>query len=292
MLQNNIFGQRLAGLRKEKDISQYKLSDMLRYSRGQIANYEQGKRKPDFDTLINFADFFDVSIDYLLGRTNIRQPAYKVDILNIFEDPECRLTAGGVPLSQAQRIAVLRALENPAARPAVSKPLLGPIHAGLPILAEQNRAGEIEVPACMEGDFVLRVEDESMIYAGIQPGDLGIFKESAEAQNGQVVAAGVEEATWRAHIRFFMRKNGRVLLRPANPAYTDIEFGPKHGVIGFMVGLIKLQAPGLRDCPYTHQFDFFNNKQWIEIIETAGAYNIKPDKVKAILDMHWEMHKK
>lgn len=65
-----IFGKRLATLRKEKGISQYEFADRIGFSRGQVANYEQGKREPDYETLQKIADFFNVSTDYLLGRTD------------------------------------------------------------------------------------------------------------------------------------------------------------------------------------------------------------------------------
>ena len=65
-----MFGKRLATLRKNKNLSQYELADRLKLSRGQIANYEQGQREPDFNTLQKLADFLDVSIDFLLGRTD------------------------------------------------------------------------------------------------------------------------------------------------------------------------------------------------------------------------------
>ncbi|WP_394512560.1 helix-turn-helix domain-containing protein [Priestia aryabhattai] len=63
-----MFGKRLAQLRKEKGISQYEFADRIGFSRGQVANYEQGKREPDYETLQKIADFFNVSTDYLLGR--------------------------------------------------------------------------------------------------------------------------------------------------------------------------------------------------------------------------------
>lgn len=63
-----MFGRNLAKIRKEKNLSQYKLAERMNLSRGQIANYEQGSREPDFNTLKKFADFFEVSIDYLLGE--------------------------------------------------------------------------------------------------------------------------------------------------------------------------------------------------------------------------------
>lgn len=67
-----MFGERLASLRNEKGLSQYDLAEKLDFSRGQIGNYEQGTREPDFATLIKIADFFQVSTDYLLGRSEDR----------------------------------------------------------------------------------------------------------------------------------------------------------------------------------------------------------------------------
>lgn len=67
-----MFGERLAALRNEKGLSQYELAEKLAFSRGQIGNYEQGTREPDFANLIKIADFFQVSIDYLLGRSDDR----------------------------------------------------------------------------------------------------------------------------------------------------------------------------------------------------------------------------
>lgn len=63
-----VFGNRLSELRKKKGISQYKLADELGFSRGQIANYEQGSREPDYSTLLKIAEYFNVSTDYLLGK--------------------------------------------------------------------------------------------------------------------------------------------------------------------------------------------------------------------------------
>lgn len=71
------FAQRLVSLRKERKFSQNALALALGYSRGQIANYELGSREPDFSTLIRIAEYFDVSIDYLIGRSSIRSPQIK-----------------------------------------------------------------------------------------------------------------------------------------------------------------------------------------------------------------------
>lgn len=68
----NNFACRLTALRKERKLSQKALALSLGYSRGQIGNYELGSREPDFSTLIKIADFFNVSVDYMIGITDIR----------------------------------------------------------------------------------------------------------------------------------------------------------------------------------------------------------------------------
>ena len=61
---------RLKYLRKKKNISQLKLALDLNMNQNSISRYENGQRQADYDTLIAFADYFDVSIDYLLERTD------------------------------------------------------------------------------------------------------------------------------------------------------------------------------------------------------------------------------
>ena len=61
---------RLKELRKKKRISQLKLALELNINQNSISRYENMERDPDYATLIKFADYFDVSLDYLLGRTD------------------------------------------------------------------------------------------------------------------------------------------------------------------------------------------------------------------------------
>ncbi|MCK8827703.1 helix-turn-helix transcriptional regulator [Natroniella acetigena] len=68
------FKDRLKKLRKENKLYQKDLANRLNVGRTTIANYEQGSRFPDKNMLNNLADFFNVSVDYLLGRTDQRQP--------------------------------------------------------------------------------------------------------------------------------------------------------------------------------------------------------------------------
>ncbi len=63
---------RLKELRKEKGISQLKLAIDLSVNQNTISRYETGERQADYNMLIKIADYFNVSVDYLLERTNNR----------------------------------------------------------------------------------------------------------------------------------------------------------------------------------------------------------------------------
>lgn len=58
----------LLTLRKEKGVTQKDLAEYLQISRQAYANYEAGNRSPDFETLIKISEYFDVTVDYLLGK--------------------------------------------------------------------------------------------------------------------------------------------------------------------------------------------------------------------------------
>ena len=59
---------RLKKLRKERNISQLMLALDLNMNQNSVSRYENCEREADYETLIKFADYFDVSLDYLLGR--------------------------------------------------------------------------------------------------------------------------------------------------------------------------------------------------------------------------------
>jgi transcriptional regulator with XRE-family HTH domain len=70
LLQEEVFDMfRLKILREQRHLSQVFLGMELGMSQNTISRYETGAREADYDTLIAFADYFQVSIDYLLGRT-------------------------------------------------------------------------------------------------------------------------------------------------------------------------------------------------------------------------------
>lgn len=67
---NMDFSTRLTSLRKDRKLLQADVANKVGIARATYGAYEQGSRQPDFDTLEKLADFFGVSLDYLLGRTN------------------------------------------------------------------------------------------------------------------------------------------------------------------------------------------------------------------------------
>lgn len=69
-----MIGNRLKTLRESKGLSQRDLAKIIQVSASTVAMYELDQRSPDNNTMIKLADFFDVSTDYLLGRSDAALP--------------------------------------------------------------------------------------------------------------------------------------------------------------------------------------------------------------------------
>lgn len=65
---------RLRGLRKQKGLTMKELGHLVNVSESAISQYETGKRNADYETMLKFADIFNVSVDYLLGRIDEKTP--------------------------------------------------------------------------------------------------------------------------------------------------------------------------------------------------------------------------
>ena len=120
-------------------------------------------------------------------------------------------------------------------------PVLGRIAAGTPIEAIQQERDRLPVPEVMLGageHFVLEVQGDSMINAGILDGDYVVIRRTDAASSGDIVVALVmgEEAT----LKRLRRKGASIALEAANPAYETRIFGPDQvAVQGRLVGLIR-----------------------------------------------------
>ncbi|MGZ6015042.1 MAG: transcriptional repressor LexA, partial [Phenylobacterium sp.] len=120
-------------------------------------------------------------------------------------------------------------------------PILGRIAAGTPIEAIQQERDRIPVAESMLGageHFVLEIQGDSMINAGILDGDFVVIRRGDTATSGDIVVALVmgEEAT----LKRLRRKGASIALEAANPAYETRIFGPDQvDVQGKLVGLIR-----------------------------------------------------
>lgn len=105
----------------------------------------------------------------------------------------------------------------------ISIPLLGRIAAGSPILAEENIEEYLTFPENMFGSgeyFALNVAGDSMIDGGIFDGDIAIIRKQNTANNGEIIAALLED---EATLKIFSKAGNAVKLLPMNKAYKPIE---------------------------------------------------------------------
>ena len=126
-------------------------------------------------------------------------------------------------------------------RPVRHVPLIGDVAAGTGVLAAENVEELIPVPADLTGAgelFMLRVRGDSMIDAGIFDGDYVVCRAQRTAEDGEIVVAGIpgEEAT----VKTLKRRNGRVVLQPANELLEPLEFEPGEvAVYGKVVTMMR-----------------------------------------------------
>jgi len=119
-------------------------------------------------------------------------------------------------------------------------PLLGRIAAGTPILAAEHVEEVLPLPVDLVGNdpvFLLEVKGDSMIDAGIFEGDLVAIRSQKDALDGEIVAALIdgEEAT----IKRLRRRDGKVILEPANPAYEPMTFTSGVELVGKVVSVLR-----------------------------------------------------
>jgi repressor LexA len=122
-------------------------------------------------------------------------------------------------------------------------PLVGEIAAGGPLLAEQNIEDYVAVPEPLSRggeEFLLRVKGESMVEAGILPGDFVVVQRQQTARNGDIVVAlaGGDEAADEATVKRFFREDGRIRLQPENSALEPLF--PEHvQILGKVIGVFR-----------------------------------------------------
>lgn len=168
-------------LRKKHSITMKRLAEIIGVSEGAVSQYENGKRQPDYDTLKRIADYFNVSIDYLLGRTSSMEADRKPKGVRI--------------------------------------PVLGNVAAGIPIDAIEDILDYEEISEDMASRgqyFGLKIKGSSM-EPRIKEGDVVIVREQPEVESGEVAIVLVNGDT--ATCKKVVINEGGLTLIPFNPTY-------------------------------------------------------------------------
>ena len=207
---------------------------------------------PSFDEMKEALDLASKSgihrlITALEERGFLRRLAHRARALEVVKMPQ-QATAAAPPRGRAPfRPQVVEGdrpasgSDLPIANDVRELPVLGRIAAGTPIDAIQHERDRVPVPETLLGageHYILEVQGDSMINAGILDGDQVIIRKGSSANSGEIVVALVmgEEAT----LKRLRKKGASIALEAANPAYETRIFGPDQiQVQGKLVGLIR-----------------------------------------------------
>lgn len=138
-----------------------------------------------------------------------------------------------------------RGITLPGARPLSERqiPVVGRVAAGMPILALENFEEFLGIDRqffCAEGCFAVQVKGDSMVDAHIQDGDYVIIKIQGQAQNGDIVAALIED---EVALKYFYGTKKQIRLESANPKSPSLIFKKSdHSslrILGIMAGLVR-----------------------------------------------------
>lgn len=131
------------------------------------------------------------------------------------------------------------ALTEQAQRPQPEEriPIVGNVAAGSPILAEECIEDYLTFDTGGHGEeyFALRVRGESMLNAGILPGDLVVVRRQQTANNGEIVVALLED---EATVKRLSRRNGKTWLLPENDDYSPID-GTYATIMGKVTAVVR-----------------------------------------------------
>ena len=163
-----IYSERIRQLRARRGLSQDQLAAALGVSRSAVSMYETSQREPDFETCEAIADFFNIDMDYLLGRSDVERKVVAA----------APIPPGFEPLPEMVQV-----------------PLIGSIACGTPILAEGNIESYVGIPAAWRADFALTCHGDSMAPK-ICDGDIVCIRKQATVEPGEIAAVRIgEEAT-------------------------------------------------------------------------------------------------
>jgi len=195
-----LFAERLKAARQRKGISQSEMAVQLGtgITRSGVAKWETAAEtaEPEYETLVQLAEFLGVTVPYLLGLTECMEP--ERPIANLF------------PVEAMRQV-----------------PVLGTIAAGQPVLAVEDAEETLPLPADVlpaAAIFALRVRGESMIEEQIFDGDLAIIEQMPVVPDKTIAAVLVDDEATLKTVRFL---DDNVVLMPANPTYRPMMYRPE-----------------------------------------------------------------
>ena len=208
---------------------------------------------PSFDEMKEALDLASKSgihrlITALEERGFLRRLAHRARALEVIKLPD-QATTSAPPRGRQTFVPQVVEGTRPAPEPSRAAvnddtrelPLLGKIAAGVPIEAMGQERDRLRVPETMLGageHYLLEIEGDSMINAGILNGDYVVIKKTDTAQSGEIVVALVDGDT--ATLKRLRRKGASIALEAANPAYkTRIYNADEVRVQGRLVGLMR-----------------------------------------------------
>lgn len=154
-----MFGDRLKELREDNKLTQYDLAEVLNLTQQTISLYESNKRQPDYETLVKVADYFSVTVDFLLERIN-EKPKSK----NKFEPSNIELLCKGKTYAELSDD-IAEKLNDPFLKKFLSPQILQKMAKGKHVPAIQE-IGLLSVYASVSVDFFYRKNTEiDLIHA-------------------------------------------------------------------------------------------------------------------------------
>ncbi len=198
-------------------------------------------------TLGGMADFIakermSPSVQELAALLGIAVPSAHEQIRNLEKKGFIRRTKG-----RSRSIEVIKGPHR--VNNLVTIPVVGRVAAGMPILAVENIIGNISVPArdARGRSFALNVVGDSMVDAGIKPGDYLVVRQQPIAENGDIVVAVLDEE--EATVKRLFISDEHIELRPANAAYHPIRIEAEDPlrIVGKVTAVIASDTTTLHD---------------------------------------------
>lgn len=199
------------------------------------------KRRPRGDTQARILEYIKSEIAERGYPPSVREIGEAVGLksTSTVHGHLCRLESRGLLVRDAMKPRAMGVIQTEDDRDEIRQlPMLGPVAAGSPILAEEDSTEVLPFPSSMLGDgvhFALTIRGDSMIGAGLLHGDYVVVKQQREANNGDIVVAMIGgDAT----VKRYFREPGRVRLQPENAAMKPI-YSTEVEVLGKVISVFR-----------------------------------------------------